>query len=168
MILDYRIWDEVEKIQFITKFLEENKDKITALELSSNSISPLVAKHLSEKIQHLPYLQYANFNDIFVSRKKDQIPDALKDLMLAILDKPIRILNLSNNAFGLIGVQSIDFFFKNTKNLMELYIENCGLGPEGSQLLANLLMENENKLNLQVLVINGNRLEEKGAFAFSK
>lgn len=127
-----------------------------------------VAKHLADKIKHLPYLQYVNYNDIFVSRKKNEIPDAIKDLMLALTDKPVRILNVSNNAFGPIGVQSIDFFMKNTKNLMELYVENCGLGPEGSELLASLLMENEHKLNLEVLVISRNRLEVKGAMAFAK
>ncbi len=166
--LDYRIWDEVEKIESVTKFLEENKNKITALELSSNSISQLVAKHLAIKINLLPYLQYVNYNDIFVGRNKDQLPDAIKDLMLALQGKAIRILNVSNNAFGPIGVQSIDVFMKNTKHLMELYIENCGLGPEGSELLAGLLMENEHKLNLEVLVINRNRLENKGADAFAK
>lgn len=128
----------------------------------------MVAKHLSEKIKDLLNLQYANFNDIFVGRKKDQIPDAIKDLISAIMDKEVRILNLSNNAFGPIGVQSIDFYIKNTKNLMELYIENCGLGPEGSELLADLLIENPNKVKLEVLVINRNRLENKGAIAFSK
>ena len=138
------------------------------MELSSNSISQLVAKHLADKINHLPYLQFVNYNDIFVSRTRDEIPVAIKDLMLALNLKQVRILNLSNNAFGPIGVQSIDHFMKNTKNLMELYIENCGLGPEGSELLAKLLLENEHKLNLEVLVINRNRLEIKGANASAK
>lgn len=162
------MWDEVEKIVSVTKFLEENKNKITALELSTNSISQLVSKHLADKINLLPYLQYVNYNDIFVSRKKNEIPEAIKDLILALSNKPVRILNVSNNAFGQIGVESINFFMKNTKNLMELYVENCGLGPEGSELLANLLMQNEHKLNLEVLVINRNRLEIKGAVAFAK
>jgi len=138
------------------------------LELSSNSLNELVSKDLSEKIKELKFLQFANFSDIFVSRSIEIIPGAIKHLMTAILDKNVRILNISNNAFGPIGVQSIEFFMRNTKNLMELYIENCGLGPEGSELLANLLIENKHKLNLEVLVISRNRLEDKGAKAFSQ
>ncbi len=84
------------------------------------------------------------------------------------MDKNIRILNISNNAFGPIGVKSIDFFMRDTKYLTELYIENCGLGPEGSEVLANILLENKNRLNLEVLVISRNRLENKGTIAFSK
>jgi len=152
----------------VLNFLSENKQKITALELSSNSISQSVSKDLSQKIKELKYLQFINYNDIFVSRKIDQIPHALKNLISAIMDKNIRILNISNNAFGPIGVKSIDFFMRDTKYLTELYIENCGLGPEGSEVLANILLENKNRLNLEVLVISRNRLENKGTIAFSK
>ena len=65
------------------------------------------------------------------------------------------------------GVQSFDFFIRNTKTLKELIVENNGLGPEGSESLANALLDNQD-LKLNVLTINRNRLQDKGAKAFAK
>lgn len=125
------------------------------------------AKALSEEIKNIENLKYVNYRDIFVSRKKTDLPASLKELMLAIEEKKIEILDLSDNAFGPIGVKSFDFFISKTYTLRELYLENNGLGPEGAESLADTLLGNDN-IKLQVLVINRNRLENKGAIAFSK
>lgn len=148
--------------------MENNKEKITALELSSNSINKEVAQHLALKIKDLKKLQHANFSDIFVGRKLDLIPEAMRELSSSLIDKNIRIINLSSNAFGKIVVKSLDNFFINTKYLMELNIENCGLGPEGAELLAELLLENRNNLKLEVLIANRNKMEDRGAKALAK
>ena len=87
--------------------------------------------------------------------------------MLAIENKKIEILDLSDNAFGPIGVNSFDFFILKTESLKELYLENNGLGPEGAESLADSLLKN-NQIKLKTLLINRNRLENKGAIAFSK
>ena len=87
--------------------------------------------------------------------------------MLALENKKIELLDLSDNAFGPIGVKSFDFFIHNTNSLKELYLENNGLGPEGAESLAQTLLTNKN-IKLEVLVINRNRLENKGAVAFAK
>ena len=87
--------------------------------------------------------------------------------MLALENKSIEILDLSDNAFGPIGVKSFDFFVAKTNSLRELYLENNGLGPEGAESLAQTLLANDN-IKLTTLFINRNRLENKGAIAFSK
>lgn len=138
------------------------------MELSSNSIGSKVAVNLSEKIYNLKNLQYANFSDIFVSRKLDEIPETLKNLISSIENKRIRILNLSHNAFGPVGIEQLQSFLKSAKHLKELHIENCGLGPEGSELLFNTLKDNPNIKNLEFLKLNRNRLENKGAKALSE
>lgn len=138
------------------------------MELSSNSIGSKVAVNLSEKINNLKNLQYANFSDIFVTRKLDEIPETLKNLISSIENKRIRILNLSDNAFGPVGIKQLQSFLKTAKHLKELYIENCGLGPEGSELLFNSLKENPNIKNLEFLKVSRNRLENKGAKALSE
>jgi len=87
--------------------------------------------------------------------------------MLAIQNKKIEILDLSDNAFGPVGVKAFDFFIAKTDSLRELYLENNGLGPEGAESLAETLLAND-RIKLNTLVINRNRLENKGAIAFSK
>lgn len=86
---------------------------------------------------------------------------------MAIENKKIEILDLSDNAFGPIGVKSFDFFIKKTESLRELYLENNGLGPEGAESLVVSLLNND-KIQLRTLFINRNRLENKGAIAFAK
>jgi Ran GTPase-activating protein 1 len=147
--------------------IKKNKDNITGIELSSNSLGYEVAKALGNEIKLLDNLEVVNYRDIFVSRLKTDLPKSLFELVNAIDVKNIRILDLSDNAFGPIGVKSFDFFLKKTTSLKELYVENNGLGPEGSEMLANSLLENDN-LKLEVISINRNRLENKGAIAIAK
>ncbi len=149
------------------KFIKENKSKIETLELSTNSLGFDVAKALSEEIKKIENLKNVNYRDIFVGRKKTDLPASLKEIMLAIEDKNIELLDLSDNAFGPIGVKSFDFFICKTDTLKELYLENNGLGPEGAESLAETLLAND-KIKLHTLIINRNRLENKGARAFSK
>ncbi len=149
------------------QFIKENKAKIEAIELSNNSLGFDAAKALSEEISQIENLKNVNYRDVFVGRKKADLPASLRELMLAIEKKKIEILDLSDNAFGPIGVKSFDFFIAKTDSLRELYMENNGLGPEGAESLAQTLLENDN-IKLTTLVINRNRLENKGAIAFSK
>ncbi len=149
------------------QYIKENKANIEAIELSTNSLGFEAAKALAEEIKELENLKSVNYRDIFVGRKKTDLPASLKELMLALENKRIEIIDLSDNAFGPIGVKSFDFFIAKTNTLRELYLENNGLGPEGAESLAQTLLENEN-IKLSTLVINRNRLENKGAMAFSK
>jgi Ran GTPase-activating protein 1 len=162
-----RIWNKVEDVEKIIKDLKENCEKITGIELSSNSIGYDVAVALAKEIKNLKNLEIANFRDIFVGRLKEDLPKSLSELMNAILDKKIRILDLSDNAFGPTAIHSFDFFLKATATLEELYLENNGLGPEGAEMVADSLLLND-KITLKVCKINRNRLENKGAVAFAK
>jgi len=149
------------------EYIRKNKTIIDSIELSSNSLSLEAAKALSKEIVNIENLKIVNYRDIFVSRKKHDLPDSLKALMMAIENKKIEVLDLSDNAFGPIGVKSFDFFILKTETLMELHLENNGLGPEGAESLADALLKNK-EIKLKTLLINRNRLENKGAIAFSK
>ncbi len=45
-------------------------------------------------------------------------------------------LNLSDNAFGPAGIKSFDFLLKSMSSLKTLKVTNCGLGPEGGEMIA--------------------------------
>lgn len=160
-----RIWNSVSQIKGILEDLEFQKDEIKHLQLSENSINTEVAIALSEKIKNIKNLEHADFSDIFVGRCKQDLPPSLNCLIVSIEDKNIKILNLSDNAFGPSGVSAFDFYLKKSTTLKELYIENCGLGPEGAESVALALGSNKN-LSLERLKIGRNRLESKGASAF--
>ena len=160
-------WDDpadlVEMISDITK----NKSEITSLELSHCSIGTECAKKLSEAISQCEKLASVNYRDLFVSRLKEDLPISLKYLMEAISNKKISFLDLSDNAFGPTAIPSFDFFLRTCTNLEKLQLENNGLGPEGTEMVFNALLQND-KIKLKMLTINRNRLEEKGALALAK
>ena len=162
-----KLWDDPKDMSKIISDLKENSEKITGIDLSENSIGTECAKVLKAPISQLSNLTKVNYRDLFVSRLKEDLPISLKFLMESLLDKNITYLDLSDNAFGPTAINSFNFFLEKNKSLKELYLENNGLGPEGGEEVANSLLKN-NDMKLSLIKINRNRLENKGAKAFSK
>jgi Ran GTPase-activating protein 1 len=162
-----KLWDDPKDMSKIISDLKENSEKITGIDLSENSIGTECAKVLKDPISQLSNLTKVNYRDLFVSRLKEDLPISLKFLMESLLDKNITYLDLSDNAFGPTAINSFNFFLEKNKSLKELYLENNGLGPEGGEEVANSLLTN-NDMKLSLIKINRNRLENKGAKAFSK
>ena len=160
-------WDDPKDLDQMMKEIEENKSKITSLELTHNSIGTECAKRLSSAISQLENLTSVNYRDLFVSRLKEDLPISLKFLMESLSNKKISFLDLSDNAFGPKVIPSFDFFLKTATSLEHLELENNGLGPEGAEMVCNALLQNEN-IKLKTIKINRNRLEEKGALSLAK
>ena len=160
-------WENPEDIEKIVSDLEKDSEKITELDLSKHSISIKCSEILSKSIEKLKNLTKVIYRDLFIARTIEDLPISLKYLMSALMNKKINFLDLSDNAFGPRTLNSYDFFLKETDSLEYLEIENCGLGPEGSENLAEVLLSND-KIKLKKLTINRNRLENKGAIAISK
>lgn len=160
-----RFWEKESQLEGIFKDLEMYKDEIEEIDLSNNSISINVSKQIAERINNLKNLKVVGFNDVFVSRSKEEIPKSLRLFIDALEGKQISVLNLSDNAFGPAGVSAFDFYLKTTKYLKELILMNNGLGPEGSSSVAEALKSNPN-ICLERIRVGRNRLESKGATAF--
>lgn len=84
-------------------------------------------------------------------------------------------LDVSDNAFGPIGVPSLAPLLISSKTLQVLRVNNNGLGPEGGCLLADALQTSLDervaaglKPTLKTLICGRNRLENKTATALSK
>lgn len=107
-----------------------------------------------------------DFNDLFVGRKLDELPGSLEVLVRALMNKEITYLDLSNNAFGPAGIRSFDFLLREMSSLKVLKVTNCGLGPEGGEMIANALAENKD-LRLVQFSAGRDRLENKGITALA-
>lgn len=66
---------------------------------------------------------------MFVGRLKSEVPKSIQAIAGAISSKEIQELNISDNALGPIGVESIDSLLKILTTLKRLLIANNGLGP---------------------------------------
>ena len=160
-------WDDPSDLSDMISEIAKNKSEITSLELTHCSIGTECAKKLSEAISLCDNLTSVNYRDLFVSRLKEDLPISLKYLMEAISNKKISFLDLSDNAFGPTAIPSFDFFLRTCPNLEYLELENNGLGPEGAEMVCNALLQND-KIKLKKIIINRNRLEEKGALSLAK
>jgi Ran GTPase-activating protein (RanGAP) involved in mRNA processing and transport len=85
----------------------------------------------------------------------------------AIIDKPIVELNLSHNAFGPDGVTAYVDFLEKCSTLKILNVTNCGLGPKGSQMIAEAILKND-EMRLTEFSASRDRLENPGIEALSK
>ena len=156
-------WDEPNQIKNILDDLEVYKNKIVGLELCHNSIGEKCAQALGQKIKNLKYLRQINLSDCFVSRGSEELPKCLKYILESIIDKPIKELNISDNALGPTASSGYEMFFKNNKTLEKLYLNNCGMGPIGTPNLMKILKE---KKTLKELKISDNEIDSKGLQLF--
>lgn len=105
-------------------------------------------------------------SDIFTTRLKTSLPAGLKFLADAINDKPLMQLNLSHNAFGPAGVESLTQLLATSPNLNNLDLTNCGLGPEGTTMVAESILKCDN-MKLKEFRASRDRLEDKGFSAMA-
>lgn len=148
---------------------------LKVLRLEGNTIGPEAAEEIGKALEKQPKFERLIGNDIFTGRLKDQIPPALNSICGAIDKAGARLveINLSDNAFGPIGLEALMTFFQSPCcfSLRELRIHNNGLGPQGAQKLALSLekgfINSGKKMALKVFVCGRNRLEYEGAKAIS-
>ena len=127
--------------------------------LEGNTLGIPAAAAIGAALEHLPRLQHAVLKDLFTSRLKNEVPIALKHLHDGITASGAYLveLDLSDNAFGPIGMESVKPFLQSPscERLEILRLNNCGLGLPGGALLADAL---GNLKNLRTLVVGRNRL----------
>lgn len=102
-----------------------------------------------------------NFNDLFVSRKKDELSYSVKFLADSLIGKQILKLDISNNALGPSGAIALSGFLLQATSLQVLLINNCGLGIDGVTTISESLKKGSP--NLEVWAMSRNRAENPGA-----
>ena len=144
---------------------------IKVLRLEGNTISPEAAEHLAVALEKHPELERFIGNDIFTGRLKDEIPLALKSICGALDRTGAHLveINMSDNAYGPIGLDALVNFFESAccYSLKEIRMHNNGLGPEGARKFALALEKcfynSKGQLKLKTFVCGRNRLEYEGA-----
>lgn len=150
------------------------------LDLEGNTLGPLAAKAVAQALEENgTLLKRALWKDMFTGRVKSEIPKALEYLGSALCTAGTQLyeLDLSDNAFGPIGIQGLANFLTSSScyTLRVLRLNNNGLGISGGKMLAKALLDcydNCHKagappLALKVFVAGRNRLENEGARALA-
>ncbi|XP_065134491.1 ran GTPase-activating protein 1a [Paramisgurnus dabryanus] len=163
-----------EMVKEIVKF-----DGLRALRLEGNTVGVEASQTIAKALENKKDLQCCYWSDMFTGRLRAEIPPALVSLGEAIVTAGARlkVLDLSDNAFGPDGVKGIEKLLKSTAchSLEELRLNNCGMGIGGGKILAEALTVCHQEstaagapLRLKVFIAGRNRLENDGATALAK
>lgn len=153
--------DTSQDAEVICKELEGKEVK--RLILQGNTFGIEAAKRVGEELSKQKFLREAHFKDIFTSRGRHEVPKAIDHLLTGISQSgtELTLLDLSDNAIGPIGAPSVEKFLrtKAANKIEKLYLNNCGMGPEGGSSISVPISE----LRLKEFICGRNRLENKGA-----
>uniref|UniRef100_A0A8C1TVP6 Ran GTPase activating protein 1 n=1 Tax=Cyprinus carpio TaxID=7962 RepID=A0A8C1TVP6_CYPCA len=162
--------DNAQSVEKMVKAIEEF-DGLRALRLEGNTIGVEAAQTIAKALQKKSDLQCCHWSDMFTGRLRAEIPPALNSLgdALIMAGARLKVLDLSDNAFGPDGVKGIEKLLKSTAchTLQELGRHCCILAAaltvchkESSALGA--------PLQLKVFIAGRNRLENDGATALAQ
>ncbi|XP_072393302.1 ran GTPase-activating protein 1-like [Diabrotica undecimpunctata] len=148
------------------------------LNMEGNTLGVDASKEIAKSLEKHPEFKRALWKDMFTGRMKTEIPKALQYLGDGLVTAGARLteLDLSDNAFGPIGVEGLASLIRSSScfALEELRLNNNGLGITGGKLLASALTDcyqyskkNGKPLVLKVFIAGRNRLENDGAKALA-
>ncbi len=148
---------------------EIDLSKVTKITLGGNSYGFEACSWLAGLLtsNNTPRLKEIDFSNIFVSRLRSELPRSLEVMAQALLPKQLIEIDLSDNAFGPDGIRAFECLLKDGKNLKILKVTNCGLGPEGGEMIAAALKSNS-ELKLTHFHAGRDRLEDKGISALAQ
>ncbi|RXN11088.1 ran GTPase-activating 1-like isoform X1 [Labeo rohita] len=169
--------DNAQSVEKMVKEIEEF-DGLRALRLEGNTIGVEAAQTIAKALETKSDLQCCHWSDMFTGRLRAEIPPALVSLGDALITAGARlkVLDLSDNAFGPDGVKGIEKLLKSAAchTLQELRLNNCGMGIGGGKILAAALTVCHKEssalgapLQLKVFIAGRNRLENDGATALA-
>ncbi|KAG7281156.1 hypothetical protein CRUP_032859 [Coryphaenoides rupestris] len=170
--------DNAQSVEEIVKEIEEFQG-LEALRLEGNTIGVEAAQAIAKALETKSHFKFCYWSDMFTGRLRSEIPPALNSLGDALMTAGARlkVLDLSDNAFGPDGVKGIERLLKSASchTLQELKLNNCGMGIGGGKILAAALTECHKKssaagapLRLKVFIAGRNRLENDGAKALAQ
>ena len=143
-------------------------ENVTKIDFSGNTIGIEASKALSEALlNHKDTVVEINFSDLYTGRLKTEIPQSLNYLLPALLKFPnLKLINLSDNAFGLQTIDPIEAYISKAVSLEHLILSNNGMGPfAGSRIggslfkLAKAKAAAKKSSSLKTFICGRNRLE---------
>ncbi|CAB4252667.1 similar to Saccharomyces cerevisiae YMR235C RNA1 GTPase activating protein (GAP) for Gsp1p, involved in nuclear transport [Maudiozyma barnettii] len=145
---------------------------VNKIDLSGNTLgidaSKALAKLIASNESIYNNLKEVNFADLYTSRLVDEVVESLNVLLPAFLKCPkLTIVNLSDNAFGLRTIDSLESYISNATALEHLILSNNGMGPFAGERIGKALFHlAKNKLKLtppapllSTFICGRNRLE---------
>lgn len=117
----------------IEPYLKElgGRKGLTKIDFSGNTIGVEASGSLAKALlQHKDTVVEVDFSDLYTGRLNTEIPKSLDYLLPALLQfSQLRLVNLSDNAFGLQTIDPIERYLSRATTLNHLILSNNGMGP---------------------------------------
>merc|ERR1712137_30105 len=126
-------YDAAEDCGELTAMINKN---LKAVRFSGNTYSEEACGCLASVLSDCTDLEYADCSDMFTTRLKTVVPPALRLLCDALEKTSITSLDVSDNALGKPGTQSVVKLLSKPA-FISLRINNCGIGTAGALVLSN-------------------------------
>ena len=153
-------WDTAQDAQDVIDAINKHGPDLETLVLEGNTLGIPAAEAIGKALESASGLKKALFKDLFTGRLKTEVPVAVEHLANGMLKSGATLteLDLSDNAFGPIGIKALAPFLKSEacQYLEILKLNNNGNGIQGGTLLASCLPL---MYNLRVFICGRNRLE---------
>lgn len=153
----------------IEPYLEEinSKSEILKLDFSGNTIGIEASEALAASIlKHKDSLVEVDFSDLYTGRLNTEIPQSLQHLLPAFLEcSYLKLINLSDNAFGLQTIDPIEKYLAKAVSVQHLILSNNGMGPFAGARIGKSLYKlsqakkSQGKSSLRTFICGRNRLE---------
>lgn len=165
-------------VEDVVKALDTQK-VVHYLKLEGNTLGVDAAAAIGKALEKHPEFRKALWKNMFTSRLKTEIPEALRLLGngMTIAGAKLTVLDLSDNAIGPHGMVGLEELLRSPVcySLQELHMNNCGLGIYGGRMLSKAIIDCHmnssaagTPLKLKVFIGGRNRLENEGAKAIAQ
>jgi Ran GTPase-activating protein 1 len=141
----------------------------TVLRLSNKSFSIEAAQAIAERLATFARLSVVDISDIIAGRHEDEALLVLQTLCTAMAGRDLLEVNVSDNAFGLKGVDVVKAILV-SKVTEKFYFCNNGLSAEAVERLATILIpaEGDGAPPIKLLHFYNNMSGNGGAIAMSQ
>ncbi|ODV78502.1 RNI-like protein [Suhomyces tanzawaensis NRRL Y-17324] len=159
-------FDSSADIEQYVKELDLFKD-LKKIDFSGNTIGIEASKTLSEALlKHKDTIVEINFSDLYTGRLNTEIPQSLEYLLPSLLQLTnLKVVNLSDNAFGLQTIDPIEAYLAKAVTIEHLILSNNGMGPFAGARIGGSLFKlatakkAAGKSSLKTFICGRNRLE---------
>ena len=138
-------------------------DQLRSLSFWNADIGDAGAASVARLVRHLPSLTKVEMLDCQVGVRGCKV---LGDELARSAAHHLQVLRLDHNGFGTAGLEGLLAGLRHAPGLRTLSVSYCDIGPDGGEVLADMLASK--RVDLRMLSVEGNRLGSVGVAALGR
>lgn len=150
-------YETAEDVYNVVEKINQSLDELVEIDLSGNYFSEDAMKEVCDALIGAKNLSIINLSSVLLGLDKERLHRNLILLSNMLAKHKIQKIDLSDNAISSDFPEEFGKFISNSKNLIHLKMNNCGLGKIGGNQLGKCLKKIMDKTKLEIVDIAQNR-----------